>query len=156
MNNYRKCAGVIVFNKNKKVLVCARNDTKGTDWQFPQGGIEAGEQPHLAAMRELKEETSVVSVEFVKGLENPIRYDFPLEVKQKLQKRGIKSDGQEMYWSLLFFYGSDEEINLNTQEPEFKAYEWVEPIEAVNRIVDFKKEVYCKAVAEFEPVIKNY
>ena len=116
MNNYRKCAGVIVFNKNKKVLVCARNDTKGTDWQFPQGGIEAGEQPHLAAMRELKEETSVVSVEFVKGLENPIRYDFPLEVKQKLQKRGIKSDGQEMYWSLLFFYGSDEEINLNTQE----------------------------------------
>ena len=137
-------------------MVCARNDTKGVDWQFPQGGIESGEQIHLAAMRELKEETSVVSVEFIKGLDNPLRYDFPLEIKQKLQKKGIKSDGQEMYWSLLFFYGSDDEINLNTQEPEFKAYEWVEPMEAVNRIVDFKKEVYRKAVAEFEPVIKNY
>ena len=154
MNSYRKCAGAIVFNKAKKVLVCARTDTKGYAWQFPQGGIEQNETSEAAALRELKEETSIVSVKLVKSLSEPIKYDFPDYVlKQGIGKAFI---GQEMYWSLLFFYGTDSEINLNTKEAEFKAYEWVEPLEAVQRIVNFKKEAYQKALAEFEIFIKNY
>lgn len=154
MNSYRKCAGAVVFNKAKKVLVCARNDTKGYAWQFPQGGIENGETPQNAAIRELKEETSIISVKLVKSLSESIKYDFPDYVlKHGFGKVFV---GQEMYWSLLFFYGSDNEINLNTNEPEFKAYDWVEPSEAVKRIVNFKKDVYEKVLAEFETIIRNY
>ncbi|MBE6451734.1 MAG: RNA pyrophosphohydrolase [Alphaproteobacteria bacterium] len=146
MKIYRKCAGIIVFNQNKKVLVCARNDAVGYNWQFPQGGIEQHETPLKAAIRELKEETSIVSVKPVESLTQGIKYDFPLEVLKQAKGIGKKYAGQEIYWNLLYFFGSDDEINLNTKEPEFKAFEWVEPNEAVNRIVDFKKQVYQQAI----------
>ena len=113
MGTYRKCAGIVVFNKNKKVLV-----------------------------RELKEETSIVSVKHVTTLDKPLRYNYPDDVLAS----GRKHIGQEMYWSLMFFYGDDDEINLNTQEPEFKAFEWIDSEESLNRIIPFKKDVYKKVI----------
>ena len=154
MKSYRKCAGVIVFNDTKKVLVCARNDNQSFNWQFPQGGIEFNENPLDAALRELREETSIVSVRPVKTLLSPLRYDFPVDVLQKPIAQ--KYIGQEVYWSLLYFFGQDDEINLSTNEPEFKAYEWVNPQEAVSRIIDFKKEVYQQAVQKLAPCIDEY
>lgn len=156
MKIYRNCAGIIIFNTDKKVLVCARNDASDFNWQFPQGGIENNEKPSQAALRELKEETSITSVKPVKCLNTAIRYDFPDYVLEKASPIANKYAGQDVYWNLFYFYGSDNEINLNTKEPEFKAYEWVEPQEAVNRIIEFKKEAYKKALAELEPVIKAY
>ena len=156
MGSYRKCAGVMVFNAEKKVLVCARNDAKGFNWQFPQGGIEYDENPAEAALRELKEETSICSVKCVKTLSSAIRYDFPDYVLEQASGIGKKYQGQDVYWSLLYFFGSDDEINLNTKEPEFKAYEWIDPQEAVNRIIDFKKDMYEKLVTKMSPLIFDY
>ena len=61
-----------------------------------------------------------------------------------------------MYWTLMFFYGNDDEINLNTKEPEFKSYEWIEPKEAIRRIVLFKKDVYKKALEQLQPYISAF
>lgn len=149
MGAYRKCAGIVVFNKNKKVLVCARNDSKQYNWQFPQGGMEENETALQAAVRELKEETSIVSVKHVTTLDKPLRYNYPDDVLAS----GRKHIGQEMYWSLMFFYGDDDEINLNTQEPEFKAFEWIDSEESLNRIIPFKKDVYKKVIEQFTPII---
>ena len=156
MNVYRKCAGIIVFNALKKVLVCARNDAFSFNWQFPQGGIENNETPLDAALRELKEETSMVSVKLIHTLEEPTRYDFPDKVLNQSKGIGKAFAGQDVYWSLLFFYGSDDEINLATKEPEFKSFEWVEPNEAICRIIDFKKNAYKTALMSLTPIIENY
>ena len=100
MPYYRNCAGVIVFNRDKKVLVCARVGKRDNQWQFPQGGIMKKEQAAAAAVRELYEETSIKSVKVVKTLNEPLRYDFPGSVRRKMLRRGIDSLGQDMFWSL--------------------------------------------------------
>ena len=101
---FRPNAAAVVFRQDKKVLMCRRIFPKTDGWQFPQGGIEAGETAQEAALRELKEETSVHSVTAVKTLDYPLRYEFPEEVKAKFRTRGIFNDGQEQYWSLFYFY----------------------------------------------------
>lgn len=156
MSVYRKCAGAVVFNREKKVLVCARSDKRSLQWQFPQGGIMKGETVAQAAVRELREETSVKSVNVVATLDTPTAYDFPGSVFRRFQARGIHTRGQEMYWCLMYFFGSESEIDLDTDQPEFKAYEWVDIDEAVRRIVYFKKDVYRQAVQYFKPIMEDY
>ena len=156
MPYYRNCAGVIVFNRDKKVLVCARVGKRDNQWQFPQGGIMKKEQAAAAAVRELYEETSIKSVKVVKTLNEPLRYDFPGSVRRKMLRRGIDSLGQDMFWSLLYFYGDDSEINVKTKQPEFKAWKWTDIDEAPELIVYFKKEVYQKAVSALKPVMENF
>lgn len=156
MSYYRKCAGIIVFNDDKKVLVCARKGKRDNQWQFPQGGIMKKETALAAAIRELAEETSIKSVTPVKTLDTPLRYNFPGSIRRQMLRRGIDSLGQDMYWSLLHFFGENTEININTKQPEFKAWEWVDIDEAVNRIVYFKKEVYGQAVSLLKPDLEAF
>ena len=118
-----------------------------------RGGIEDGETTVEAARRELFEETSVKSVQFVTALEEGQRYTFPDFILEKRKKRGIHNPGQDLYWCLFRFTGKDSEINLNTAEPEFRKYEWVTLDEAVKRVVDFKKTAYEKMAAAFSPFI---
>ena len=150
---YRKCAAAVLFNDSGRVLVCARNDSQPDAWQLPQGGGEAGETAVDAARRELYEETSVRSVQFVTAMEEGIRYTFPDFILEKRKKRGIYNPGQDLYWSLFRFVGEESEINLDTAEPEFRKYEWVTLDEAVKRAVDFKKDAYKKMAAAFKPFI---
>lgn len=156
MAGYRRCAGIIVFNKDKKVLLCARKDQSSRRWQFPQGGINEGESVAQAALRELKEETSISSVKVIYSQDGYFRYSFPEAIKQKLRKDGTEGLGQDMYWNLLYFEGDDSEINLATAEPEFKAWKWADIDEAVEDIVFFKKGAYKKAVRLLKPILENY
>jgi putative (di)nucleoside polyphosphate hydrolase len=153
---YRLNAGIVVFNRERKVLLCRRSDEVEDAWQFPQGGIEKGELPQQAAARELKEETSITSVKWVKTLTDSVKYRFPPEVLAFTRSLGWKNVGQDMYLSLFYFYGDDSEINLNTPGQEFDAYRWGTLQEAYDLIVDFKKTVYAVAQQEFSNIIAQY
>ena len=154
--HFRACAGAIVFNKQGLVLLGNRIETKDDAWQFPQGGIEQGESPDVAARRELFEETSVTSVRLIYTEKEPTRYEFDEEIKKNFIKKGIHSDGQDIYFSLFYFEGSSEEINVRTAQPEFREYAWKDFDFAVQNIIGFKKDVYAKAKKTFEPIIKQY
>lgn len=156
MAAYRKNVGIVVFNRNLKVLMCARADKPDYQWQFPQGGIDAGEDVLTAACRELREETGIVSIEPVARLPESLRYDYPPQIFEKMQRRGSPYVGQEQFWTLFYFYGGDDEIDFctNPEEIEFKAYEWVDPEEAPQRIVAFKKAVYRQMIDAFKPYIR--
>ena len=156
MNNYRECATIVLFNDEGKVLLCARADESDFAWQFPQGGIEKGENPENAALRELQEETSVTSAQIIFSLNEPLCYDFPQSVREFLASKGRHFIGQCMYWFLAHFTGDDSEINLATEQPEFKAYKWADISEAPKAIIDFKRATYLKACHAFEPYIKAY
>lgn len=149
-NLYRRCVGTVVFYKGK-VLLCERLDTPGA-WQFPQGGAEPGEDTETTARRELREETSIISVKTEAVIDTPLRYDFPPEVKKKSKWQYA---GQEMRWVLFRFCGDEKEINLATENPEFSRYAWEDIDEAVKRIVDFKKNVYTEAVRIFKPLVER-
>lgn len=153
---YRQCAGAVVFNTDGKVLLCSRIDVSGEHWQFPQGGIEAGETPETAARRELFEETSIQSVLPVYTDEFPNRYTFPDDVIKRFESRGIYTAGQDIYFTLFYFNGKDNEINLNTRQPEFKSYIWQDLQFAASHIVSFKKAVYEKISKRFAPLIQQY
>ncbi|MFV0625976.1 MAG: RNA pyrophosphohydrolase [Alphaproteobacteria bacterium] len=152
---YRKNVCIVIFNKEKKLLVCERLDSQGKTfaWQFPQGGIDEGENVLEAAKREAWEETSITSLEFVSQTEKPIFYDFPDNVFKKF---GCKYSGQEQSWVLFHFQGNDSEIDIKTKIPEFAQWKWVDADFALNHVVPFKKEVYEKGINFFIPLIENY
>ncbi len=157
MADYRNCAGIILFNDSGKVLMCARADKRGRQWQFPQGGIEKDESPAVAALRELQEETSVKSAEIIISLNEPLSYTFPQKIREGLAAKGRSQYiGQRMYWFLVHFTGTDEEINLKTQTPEFKAYKWADLSQAYKRVIYFKRPVYQKACRLFEPYLDAF
>ncbi len=154
---YRLNAGIVVFNQEGKVLVCKRADFDN-QWQFPQGGIENNENPRDAAQRELKEETNISSVKYVADYPRPLIYNFPEHILRKFQKMGRKNIGQKQYWYLFFFEGNEAEIDFmtNKDEIEFNSYKWIEIMQAVDLIVDFKKDVYQKVCSYFSPIINEY
>ncbi len=156
MKHYRKNAGIVVFNRERKVLLCERVGNFKNAWQFPQGGIDKGETAVEAAVRELREETSLISVKYVASLPQPLTYDFPPEIKKSNASRGIFNDGQEQYWSLFLLTGNDKEINLQTGEPEFKSWRWTDIETAADNVVDFKKNVYQQVIKYFKPLIEKY
>ena len=156
LKKFRPCAGAVVFNKYGCILLCNRNDTRSDAWQFPQGGIESNETALEAAKRELFEETSIVSVDPVYTDNESKKYEFTEDIKSNFRKRGIFNDGQDICFTLFYFYGEDNEINLNTKQPEFREYKWSNFEFAVENIVDFKKDVYSATAQKFEPIIRQY
>jgi len=120
---------------------------------MPQGGIDAGEEPRAAAIRELREETGVTSAEIVAEAPNWLTYDFPPDVREKLNARwGTDWKGQAQKWFLFRFTGNDDEINLNgdgSEKPEFAEWTWMTPKEVIEKAVEFKKPVYEEALKHF-------
>lgn len=142
--------GIIVLNKENKVFVGKRKDNPINKWQMPQGGVDRGENLVNAMKRELKEETSIRSIEILKELEGWTEYELPDYLLGKIW-RG-KYRGQKQKWFIVRFLGKDEEINLKTTHPEFIEWQWLDIENLPSVIVHFKKKVYEKLL----PVIKSF
>ncbi|MBO6486863.1 MAG: RNA pyrophosphohydrolase [Pelagibacteraceae bacterium] len=142
--------GIIVLNKENKVFVGKRRDNPINKWQMPQGGVDRGENLINAMKRELKEETSIRSIEILKELEGWTEYELPDYLLGKIW-RG-KYRGQKQKWFIVKFLGKDEEINLKTTHPEFIEWQWLDIENLPSVIVHFKKKVYEKLL----PVIKSF
>lgn len=151
---YRPCVGVMLLNHQGLVWVGRRfqkqnDDGVGHWWQMPQGGIDEGEDPRVAAKRELQEETAVHSAEIIAEAPGWYNYDLPEHLIGKSWKG--KYRGQTQKWFALRFTGDDSEINLAPpgHKPEFDQWRWVRMDEVIGAIVPFKKPVYEQVVKAF-------
>lgn len=146
---YRQNVGVMLANARGHVFVGQRLDHVSDAWQMPQGGIDPGEDARTAALRELEEETGVspdlVTVEA--ETEGWVTYDLPADLIPKLWKGRFR--GQEQKWFLLRFHGTDDQVRIDTEHPEFSQWKWLSPDQLVANIVPFKRAVYEAVLAEF-------
>jgi putative (di)nucleoside polyphosphate hydrolase len=148
---HRPNVGVVLFHRDGRVWLGRRNkQAPPHNWQFPQGGVDEGEDLETAARRELAEETGVSSVELLGRTEGWITYDFPPEVLAN-EKRARGWLGQKQVWFAYRFIGDDAEIDLEADEHvEFDAWKWGRLDEAPELIVPFKREVYEAVVTAFK------
>jgi len=154
MNNsadlpYRPCVGVMMLNPEGKVFVAKRIDTKAHAWQMPQGGIDKGESPLDAVFREMEEEIGTRNAVIIQEYDGWLHYDLPEHLIGTLW--GGKYRGQKMKWYLMRFQGQDSEIDINTANPEFSEWKWLEMNKLAQSIVAFKRPLYEKIVACFSP-----
>lgn len=148
---YRPCVGVVLVNAQGQIFAGQRKDSDSPAWQMPQGGIDDGEKPRAAALRELWEETGVTAdkVDFVAKTADWVTYDLPPELLGRVW--GGKYRGQKQKWFLFRFTGTDADIRIDTDHPEFSRWRWIGADEMVAAIVPFKRAVYEQVVAEFRP-----
>ena len=147
----REGVGIIVLNKNNEVFVGKRKDNPIDKWQMPQGGIDKNERPIQAMYRELLEETNIKSVKILKEIEKTFVYELPPNLLGKIWKGKFR--GQKQKWFIVRFFGDENEINLETQNPEFIEWKWINFKLLPNVIVDFKKNVYDSLTYEIEKFI---
>ncbi|MDA9664893.1 RNA pyrophosphohydrolase [Candidatus Pelagibacter sp.] len=136
----RSGVGIIVLNKDNKVFVAKRIDNPKNFWQMPQGGVDEGEDFLQAAYRELEEETSIKNVKLIKELDGTITYELPDRLLGIIWKGRYR--GQKQKWFLMRFTGDEQEININTENPEFLDWKWVALNQITELVVDFKLHVY--------------
>lgn len=147
---YRPCVGVMLLNARGEAFVGQRNDRDRDAWQMPQGGVDKGEDPRDAALRELEEETGILRDMVTVEAETAgwIPYDLPHDVVPTIWKGRYR--GQEQKWFLLRFQGTDDQVNIETVHPEFSSWRWMPVAELVPHIVPFKRPVYEAVIAEFK------
>jgi len=148
---YRPAVGVMLINPARKVWVGQRRDNSLEAWQMPQGGLDPGEAPLEGALRELEEETGVARglVELLAQAKEELTYDLPEDLVGKVWKEPWR--GQRQTWFLMRFLGEDEDVNIATPEPEFRAWKWADPAELPALIVPFKQQLYRDVLAAFGP-----
>jgi putative (di)nucleoside polyphosphate hydrolase len=146
---YRRGAGIMLVNRDGKVFVAARNDNPQDAWQMPQGGLDDGEEPWAGILRELEEETGIAPRLVEKIAEHPqlLRYELPEAWRGRLWDG--KWIGQEQVWFLARFLGTDHDVDLATEHPEFRQWKWVEPNEVPELIVPFKRDLYRRLLKDF-------
>jgi len=147
----RSGVGIVVLNKENKVFLAKRIDNPKNFWQMPQGGIDKGEDNLKAALRELKEETSIKSVKLIKEIDGFTTYYLPKNLLGIIWKGKYK--GQRQKWFIVKFIGNDEEINIKTKYPEFLDWKWEELSKITDTVVEFKLHVYQEIQKEVEKVI---
>ena len=147
----RTGVGIIVLNNNNQVFVGKRKDNPGDKWQMPQGGVDKGEDFITAMRRELIEETSIKNIKILKEIQNMYQYELPKNLVGIIWKGKFR--GQRQKWFITKFLGKDDEINLDTQHPEFIDWKWIDPNDLPEVIVDFKKELYLNLLKEINQII---
>jgi len=152
-DGFRPNVGIIICNGDGKVFWARRVGGKDA-WQFPQGGIDAGESPEQALFRELYEEVGLRAhqVEVLGQTDRWLRYHLPRQYWRK--GPGPRCVGQKQKWFLLRLRVPDSAIQLDAHgSPEFDHWEWVDYWHPVDRVIHFKREVYRLAMQELEPVV---
>jgi putative (di)nucleoside polyphosphate hydrolase len=146
---YRPAAGVMLLNRERKVFVAQRLDSTLEAWQMPQGGLDEGEDAQAGALRELEEETGIAPrfVEIVARAPQDLTYDLPPDLVGKMWKG--KWRGQRQAWFLCRFTGRDDDVNIATPHPEFRAWKWADPQDLPAMIVPFKKKLYEDVLEAF-------
>ena len=136
----RNGVGAIILNRENKVFVGKRKDNPVDKWQMPQGGVEIGESYLSAMKRELYEETSIKSIKILREIDGFFEYELPKNLVGIIWKGKFR--GQKQKWFITKFIGNENEINLQTKNPEFIEWKWIIPDELPKTIVDFKKKMY--------------
>ena len=149
---YRPCVGIFLLNNDGFVFGGRRIDSRAEAWQMPQGGIDTGESPLQACMREMREEIGTNTAELISQHDDWLYYDIPLPLADRLWQGRYK--GQKQKWMALRFTGDDSDINIATEEPEFCEWKWLSPHDLVELAVPFKRDVYQNVLAAFTPYLK--
>ncbi len=149
---FRPCVGIMLFNGDGKVFVGARIDIHGDHWQMPQGGIDEGESPRDAALRELAEETGTEKAEIVAECDHWINYTLPGDLSRQAWEG--RYQGQTQRWFAMRFNGSDDDIRIDGPHPEFKAWRWADVDELAELTVPFKQASYREVISAFRHLVK--
>lgn len=148
-DGYRANVGIILSNQQGQVL-WAKRLGRADAWQFPQGGMQVNESAEQALFRELEEEVGLNEqhVEILAVTDGWLRYNIP----EKLVRHNTNPVciGQKQKWFLLKLTAAEEMINVNTPEPEFDGWRWVDYWYPLEDVVDFKREVYRQAMEQLE------
>ena len=150
-NQYRKCVGMMILNKENQILVAKRLDHPSGFWQMPQGGIDNHENPEEAVWREMMEEIGTNNSELIYSSSQWLKYKIPIETLKTLPW-GNKYIGQSQKWFIFRFKGEDNEINVNTENPEFSEWKWTNHKTLTKNAVPFKRDVYIKILEEFKNI----
>ena len=147
----RNGVGIVVLNNQNKIFVAKRIDNPKNFWQMPQGGVDEGEDYYEAALRELKEETSIVSVELVQEISKKLTYILPNHLVGIIWKGRFK--GQKQKWFVMRFLGNEKEINIKTKHPEFLDWKWIDIDDLPIIAVKFKLNVYKNIRQELKKIL---
>ena len=146
---YRSGVGMMILNDTNKILVGRRLDHPSGLWQMPQGGIDDHEKPEEAVWREMMEEIGTNNAKLIKSTNQWYKYEIPKETLKTLPW-GEKYIGQKQKWFAFRFTGKEEDINVNTNNPEFSEWKWILHNSLVDNIVPFKRKLYKNVLSEFE------
>lgn len=149
---YRPGVGLMVLSSEGLIFVARRIDMPSEAWQMPQGGIDKGETPAQAAIREFREEAGTDKVEIIAESAEWLSYDLPEKLLPQLW--GGRFRGQTQKWFVVRFTGTDDDIDIDTEHPEFLEWKWVELETIPDLIVPFKRRLYEDLVTEFGPIVR--
>ena len=147
----RNGVGIVVLNKENKIFVAKRIDNPKNFWQMPQGGVNKGEKLLSADLRELDEETGMKEVELIEEIDGTMTYELPPHLLGIIWKGKYK--GQKQKWFLMRYLGSDRDINIKTEKPEFLEWKWIDLDLLTEVVVDFKLHVYKELKEKIQKII---